>query len=159
MAEEIAAPVSAVARVDSRLTRLAPHRLERLDEVRRYIQDIDFGPLKVKLAEPRDEGGQAWSRAKADFVEEQYKRWLFLRRKWENEALPPSLELDEFWHAHILDTQAYHRDCSYIFGGYFHHFPYFGMRGPSDAQALSDGFAGMHRRFLEEYGEPLYDFE
>ena len=54
---------------------------------------------------------------------------------------------------------AYHRDCSFIFGYYFHHFPYFGMRSSADFADLSDSFDRTHARWLQEFGEPLYDFE
>jgi hypothetical protein len=61
--------------------------------------------------------------------------------------------VDEIWHQHILDTHAYHRDCDAIFGSYLHHFPYFGMRGDADAQALrgfgSNGASPRYRRFRQ----------
>jgi hypothetical protein len=58
---------------------------------------------------------------KLNYVEKQYKNWLYLRRKYEGEILPPSKEIDEFWDAHILDTRAYHRHTNRIFGYYLHH--------------------------------------
>jgi hypothetical protein len=151
--------VTAVRGVDTRRLTLAATRIESLDEVWRYISAIDFKPLKVKICDSPADGGLGWSMERADYAEQQYKRWLFLRRKYEARSLPPSAEIDDLWHAHILDTQAYHRDCSYVFGEYFHHFPYFGMRGHADAKALAESFEATHEHFRREFGEPLYDFE
>lgn len=148
-----------VSTVDSRSVTLSQGRIEDLAEVWRYICNIDFEPLKFKIVDPVYEGGQEWTKDRANFVELQYKRWLFLRRKYLGESMPPSVEIDVFWHFHILDTQAYFRDCSFVYGGYFHHFPYLGMRGKSDERKLEDGFAHTHERWQQEFGEPLYDFE
>ena len=41
----------------------------------------------------------------------------------------PTLTIDEFWHAHILDTRAYMADCKALFGKYMHHYPYSGLKG------------------------------
>lgn len=159
MRTEAETAAATVASVDSRSLSHAVARIDDLDEVWRYISSIDFAALKVKICDDSADGGLGWTVERANFVEQQYKRWLFLRRKYEKKSLPPSAEVDDFWHAHILDTQAYHRDCSYIFGEYFHHFPYFGMRGHSDAEALADSFEATHEHFRLEFGEPLYDFD
>ena len=76
-----------------------------------------------------DEGGRGWSVETADKAEAKYKKWLFLKLKYENVLIPPPKDIDTFWHGHILDTQAYMRDTAAIFGQYVHHYPYFGMRG------------------------------
>jgi hypothetical protein len=59
------------------------------------------------------------------------------------------------WHYHILDTRAYHGDCQRVFGGYFHHFPYFGLRGDDDARRLQAAFAKTKALYEETFGEPL----
>jgi hypothetical protein len=61
------------------------------------------------------------------------------------------------WHRHILDTRAYAEDCERIFGGFMHHFPYFGMRGDADAEALADAYDETLRCYREAYGEPPAD--
>lgn len=62
--------------------------------------------------------------------------------------------VDDMWHSHILDTRAYHDDCDRILGRYLHHFPYFGMRGEDDAQALHDAYADTIERYRRAFGEP-----
>jgi hypothetical protein len=36
---------------------------------------------------------------------------------------PPSQDVDEFWHTHILDTEKYAGDCGSYFGRFIHHHP------------------------------------
>ena len=45
----------------------------------------------------------------------------------------PCKLVDELWHAHILDTRAYRDDCYRIFGFFYDHYPYFGLRDAADA--------------------------
>ena len=130
-------------------------KIENLDAVREYIDQIDFSMLKAKLTAPVSEEGFGWSADQADRVEARYKKWLFLRRKHDGELMPPTQDIDAFWHAHILDTMAYHRDTAAIFGRYLHHYPYFGMRGEDDYNDLVNAFDNTKRRYLEEYGEDV----
>ncbi|MCZ7423893.1 MULTISPECIES: hypothetical protein [unclassified Micromonospora] len=134
------------------------NRITDLAEVRRYIDAIDFGPLKHRLTQGRDVLGSEWSPARADYYERLYKNWLYLRRRYEGELLPPHIDIDEFWHGHILDTHAYFAHCDRIFGYYFHHFPYFGTRGPADRTNLSNAWQQTQDRYHAEFGEYIYDF-
>jgi hypothetical protein len=132
-----------------------PQKIQDLGAVRQYIEQIDFTMLKSKLTAPVSEEGFGWTVDQADRAEERYKKWLFLRRKYDGEILPPTHEIDAFWHAHILDTMAYHRDTAAILGRYLHHYPYFGMRGDDDSRALVNAFNNTKQRFSEEYGEEI----
>lgn len=102
------------------------------------INSIDLSMVKTKL-EDSDEG-VGWSSEYCDRVEVEYRRYLALSRAYPQKAVVPSRIVDTFWHAHILDTQAYGRDCERTFGFFLHHYPYFGMRGREDAQALGDAY-------------------
>jgi hypothetical protein len=68
---------------------------------------------------------QGWSREQAIRVEGDYKRFLYaLARKREDDILsPPTKEVDQFWHQHILDTRKYRDDCEKVFGHYVDHTP------------------------------------
>ena len=57
-------------------------------------------------------------------------------------------------HQHILDTIAYRADCEAIFGFYLDHFPYFGMRGDDDAQALVDSYGDTLEIYERDFGTP-----
>lgn len=102
------------------------------------IGAIDFSMIRLKLMD--HEEGQGWLSDYCDKVEKEYRRYLALSRLYPSKAIVPSRIVDTFWHAHILDTQAYAPDCERAFGGFLHHFPYFGMRGEEDAQALGTAY-------------------
>lgn len=135
-----------------------PARIEDQEEARRYIDAIDFETMKSKN-ESSEHGGIGWPRGKLDFVERQYKNWLFLRRKYEGQPLPPPEDIDDFWHLHILDTRAYHRDTAAIFGYYLHHFPYFGIRSDEDKRHLDAAFAETEGRYREEFDDEIWAYD
>ncbi len=133
--------------------RTSPVRIADLAEVRRYIAAINFGPLKDRLT--RVDG---WRRDRADYCERLYKNWLYLRRRYEGELLPPHADIDDFWHGHILDTYAYFEHCDRIFGYYLHHFPYVGTGGATDQQNLAEAWLRTQERYRAEFGEYIHDF-
>lgn len=135
----------------------APTRLDDLAAVRRYIEGIDFTRQKAKMADR--EQGLGWSMDKLDAVEQMYKNYLYLLCKYEDESLPPSADVDDFWHNHILDTHAYHRDTARIFGCYLHHYPYAGLGGGEDYAHHLSAFENTLRRYAAEFGDDLYDIE
>jgi hypothetical protein len=97
-----------------------------------------------------------WTRQKWARVELEYKRWLYLRRRFEGERLPPTAAIDAFWHEHILDTRRYVADSAAIFGYYHHHFPYFGIRDTEDRQDLLRAGENTFLRFTQTFGvEPV----
>jgi hypothetical protein len=133
----------------------AVQRITDIEVAKDYIGHIDFTMLKGKLTMSPEEGGQGWSIEMADKVEAKYKKWLFLKLKFENVLIPPPKDVDIFWHGHIVETQAYMRDTAAIFGKYLHHYPYFGLRGNADHQKLLDAFENTKRLYREEYDEDI----
>jgi hypothetical protein len=120
--------------------------MDRLDAV------LDLSGIRVKLADPEE--GKGYSDSELDLREGEYRKFLALHLAYPQDEIVPCKLVDEFWHTHILDTRAYHQDCDVIFGEYLHHFPYFGMRGEDDAQALQDAYTGTLDRYWEAFGEP-----
>ena len=90
-------------------------------------------------------------------MEREYRRFLALHLAFPGEDIVPCQLVGEMWHQHILDTRAYARDCDALFGEFLHHFPYFGMNGPEDAQALHDAYADTIERYRQAFGEPAPD--
>ena len=117
------------------------------------INQLDLGPIKVKLME--QEEGEGWSVEQVNLVEKWYKRFLFLNIKYSSVSIVPNTIIDTFWHFHILDTYKYAEDCQKVFGKFFHHFPYFGMRGEADANDLKEAFSETKDMFFVEFGESL----
>jgi hypothetical protein len=98
--------------------------------------ELDLDPIKVKLM--HKESGENWSLQKVNAVEAEYRRFLFLTKTFPTEEISPSVDVDTFWHYHILDTMKYAQDCQEIFGYFLHHFPYLGMRGEDDLRVREE---------------------
>ncbi len=65
-----------------------------------------------------------WKQDFADMMEKQYRQYLCLIGTYPAEEFAPwSDPLDDFWHAHILDTKVYSVDCQELFGKVIHHDP------------------------------------
>ena len=72
--------------------------------------------------------------------------------------MPPPPDVDEIWHAHILNTRRYAEDCSRLFGTFHHHYPYFGIDGKDsamDMDEIMESFGPVAKIYQEEFGEPL----
>lgn len=129
--------------------------LESVAEVDADIQGLDLQMVEMKLQEPDE--GLGWSTGYCTQVGLEYRRFLALTRWYPERAIVPSRVVDSYWHYHILDTQAYMADCDRLFGHYLHHYPYFGMRGPADAQALGDAYDETLALYEHHFGAPPED--
>jgi hypothetical protein len=111
------------------------------------VSSLDFTMLKQKLGQEK-----GWSVEYQEEVEDLYQRFLALNIIYPEQKICPTGPIDEFWHAHILDTRAYEQDCNYLFGYFLHHFPYFGMRGADDYAALQMAFDSSRELFIRHFG-------
>jgi hypothetical protein len=123
--------------------------LDRLDEA------LDLSGVRWKLSDPEE--GPGHSPEDLDLMETEYRKFLALRLVHPDVDIVPCKLVDEIWHQHILDTAAYREDCDAIFGHFVDHFPYFGMRGEEDAQALENAYTDTLRRYRGAFGEPPAD--
>lgn len=121
----------------------------------RVEREIDLSGLRFKLGNPED--GVAPPQGLLDLMESEYRRFLALRLAHPSAGIVPCKLVDAMWHSHILDTRAYADDCDRLFGGFMHHYPYFGMRGADDEQALADAYEETLRLYQEAFGEPPTD--
>ncbi len=115
------------------------------------IAELDLEPIKVKLM--HEESGEGWSLDMANSVETDYRRFLYLMKMYPNEEMAPLMDVDIFWHYHILDTMKYAADCDKVFGYFVHHFPYLGLRGEDDEQAHHAAGARMQQVYEATFGE------
>lgn len=120
---------------------------EEIGDALERVAGLDFEMLKNKLGKEK-----GWSTEYLNEVEDLYRRFLALNLVYKNQKICPTGPIDDFWHAHILDTIAYERDCKQIFGKYLHHFPYFGMRGSTDRKDLERTFEKSRSLFIKHYG-------
>lgn len=126
---------------------LLTERDPALTEALARVAALDFAMLKRKLVEER-----GWTTEFADEVEDLYRKFLALSARYADRKVCPTGPVDEFWHAHILDTWAYARDCEAVFGYFLHHYPYFGMRGTEDRAALENAFRASVELFIIHFG-------
>jgi hypothetical protein len=126
-----------------------------------YVNSIDFEMVIEKITRPDENVAKLWSKEAAEAAIHYYKNFLKLLRKYGNQHdyLPPSVEIDEIWHHHILDTRKYQIDCRKIFGRLLHHYPYFGMRYEGDDITLANAFEVTQQLHILEFGEPIPGFE
>ena len=122
-----------------------------LEQAKKYLDQLDLSYIAESMcaasyALPR------WLPQEAQQCSLLYKNFLWLCKKYGEQALVPTREIDEFWHNHILYTRQYHRDCRYIFGTYLHHAP---SSPDEDPQALIAAFANTKALYLTEFNQPL----
>jgi hypothetical protein len=115
------------------------------------IADLDLEPIKVKLM--HEESGEGWTLQKANAVEFEYRRFLYLMKTFPHEQTAPLFDVDIFWHYHILDTMKYAADCDVVFGYFLHHFPYIGLRGEDDEAAHHRVGERMKELYEATFGE------
>jgi hypothetical protein len=114
------------------------------------VASLDFSKLKWKMT--RASGESIMSAAEAEFAEEEYRKFLTLKRLYPELEFVPSKLVDEFWHSHILDTRSYHADCERVFGHYLHHYPYFGIHDEKDREDLEETFGETQRIYERHFG-------
>ena len=129
----------------------------RLGEVLQAAMELDLEPIKRKLMHRAS--GEGWSIEKANAVEKEYRRFLCLMKMYPDEATAPLVDVDTFWHYHILDTMKYAADCEQVFGYFLHHYPYVGMGDEDDAQFRLDSGDRMRTLYEATFGEPYAGVE
>jgi len=115
------------------------------------VMQLDLEPIKTKLMHV--ESGEGWSLEKANAVEKEYRRFLCLMKMYPEESIAPLVDVDTFWHYHILDTMKYAVDCEQAFGYFVHHYPYVGLRGGDDEQFRIDSGERMQNLYEATFGE------
>lgn len=121
---------------------------DSIDAAMVKVSDIDFSKINAKL-----ESHHGISKDRVKMMQDIYCKWLVLHMCYPDAELTPNEILDEYWHAHILDTKAYADDCQKLFGHYLHHYPYFGLEG--DADARDAGFELTNTLFKKHFGSEL----
>jgi hypothetical protein len=124
-----------------------------LEEAKTYIDSIDFSQVVDRMVKKNK-----WKRVDVLKACELYRHFLFLQRKYGDDVgeLPPSEDIDEFWHNHLLDTKKYMNDCDHIFGRYLHHYPYLGMDGKTSEADAAGFFQKTQELHYKEFGDYIF---
>ncbi len=123
-------------------------------EVKQKIATYDLSTVVERLVLI-----EGWSIKQAQEILSQYRNFLFLKAKYgQDYDLPPSRDIDEAWHAHILHTDEYQQFCHSVFGYYLHHHPQHGRDEKTTRAALRKSFDEETQNFhFAEFGEYIYD--
>jgi hypothetical protein len=114
------------------------------------IAALDLNPIKTKLM--HKESGEGWSLERANAIETEYRRFLYLMKAFPHVETAPLVDVDTFWHYHILDTMKYARDCDQAFGYFLHHYPYLGLAGESDKAMQQQAGERMRELYESTFG-------
>lgn len=96
-----------------------------------------------------------WSRAKADRVIVEYKRFCFLAVTVDH-PVTPSDEVDQAWHLHLTYSRDYwERFCPEVLGRPLHHGPTAG--GSDEQHRFFDQYAETLRSYARVFGSPPAD--
>ena len=83
-----------------------------------------FQQLDLSCVKRYVKGKYRWSEERANLTEAEYRKWLLLCCMYPKKRLGMgNKDVDEMWHAHILNTRKYHKDCQMLCGRYIHHVP------------------------------------
>ena len=82
------------------------------DVLERKLAMVHFDPIMYKLV--RSDDGPRWTLTRAQQVERWYRKYHILFFLFPNEIIVPTVEVDDFWHQHILDTKKYADDCTFL---------------------------------------------
>jgi len=114
------------------------------------IAALDLNPIKTKLM--HKESGEGWSLEHANAIETEYRRFLYLMKAFPHVPTAPLVDVDTFWHYHILDTMKYARDCEQAFGYFVHHYPYLGLEGENGVEMRQQAGERMHELYESTFG-------
>lgn len=117
------------------------------------IAALDLACIKAKLMHVPS--GEGWTVAYADRVETEYRRFLTLMKLFPNELAAPLVDVDIFWHYHILDTVKYAADCAAALGYFLHHDPSLGMAGDASLAERDRAGARLQERYAATFGAAL----
>lgn len=122
-----------------------------LEQAQNYLAKIDLSYI-VKMMCSQSYALSRWCEQEALECARRYKNFLWLKKKYPQQSVVPTREIDEFWHNHILHTQHYIQDCWAIFGHYFHHRP---VGENENKEKLAQGYLRTKALYLAEFGEAM----
>jgi hypothetical protein len=114
------------------------------------IAALDLNPIKAKLM--HKQSGEGWSLERTNAVETEYRRFLFLTSAYPEADVAPTVDVDTFWHYHILDTMKYALDCERTFGRFLHHNPTLGLEGENGIELQRQAGERMQALYESTFG-------
>lgn len=144
---------AAVVDINSKSSAIVTEQGFSLKQAKEYIYSADLQPVFNRLVNV-----DGWKKQEAEEAIQQYRNYLYLRRKYPEHNLPPSKDIDEAWHAHVLHTKDYREFCKKVFFDqeeqYLDHEPHITKEGSMNQ--LSKLFEDTQRFYHEEFGSYIY---
>ena len=128
--------------------------LDGSTEFQTFLQKVrllDLKPLAAQLMHTQPQRScRSIMRAIADYLE-----FLYLVDRHPHSRLVPTIEVDEVWHHHILDTRKYAEDCQTLFGRFIHHAPHTGVYNEEARLAQLRAFALTQALYRHYFGRTI----
>jgi hypothetical protein len=123
-------------------------------DLKMKISEYDFSQIIERLILI-----EGWSLQHAQEIIPQYRNFLYLKAKYgEDYDLPPSRDIDQAWHSHIINTIDYHDFCEKVLGYYLHHHPKHARDEKATRAALNKNFFEETQKLHHlEFGEYIYE--
>jgi hypothetical protein len=122
-----------------------------LGESKKLIDALDLTATIERLVKVHN-----WTRNQATEASKQYRNYLFLKKKYGDDyPLPPSYDIDDVWHAHILHTEDYYNFCKQVFGEFLHHHPHHGKDNSITDTDIEKLFEKTQELYYLEFQEPI----
>ena len=103
---------------------------------------------------------EGWGKQGAEKAAQYYRNYLTLALKYPDKTLPPSKDIDEVWHTHVLHTEQYAADCDAIFGKFMHHIPAESppfKKGGQGGFNYVEAFQQTQALHNQEFGDYIYE--
>lgn len=126
------------------------------EEMEARVAQIDLRRILDRLCSSAEIGGKDWSPEDAHIIENEYREFLVLCGMYPHLSFVPTKMVDELWHAHILDTSAYARDCTKTFGYFLHHYPDYDPEMRREQR--SSGYEQTREMYRKHFGHDLTEF-
>lgn len=126
-------------------------KLHNLNQDQEFIEALDLQSVMNQLVVI-----EKWSEDEAKAAIQQYRRWLFLRKKYSDQILPPSQDIDQVWHAHILQTREYRQFCQQVFIDTPEQFLDHNPADEHNADQFCRLFQQTQNLYQQEFGEYIY---
>jgi len=96
----------------------------RIRDFQRRFARLDLSPIVARALTRPARASHATPSPTLAIALQCYRDFLCLLDLYPDRQLAPTPQIDAIWHAHILDTRRYRRDCCLLFGGFVDHEPY-----------------------------------
>lgn len=113
---------------------------------RMAVESLDLSNIVTRL-----QAKEKFEEPRAQAAVEMYRQFLAMVQGHPEQIMVPNEDVDAAWHHHILDTQAYARDCEGMFGQFLHHNPNF-----YGTDAFFEACKETQKIYAETHGDGIF---